>query len=119
MAAFHLAGMLPVIPGPCGLSRRADMKGEAWVSTCGIKSWSSMLTKSSRLQRWYFETVHTPPERQDIYLGNLLLAEDRVLCYAAALKTEKPRYTALVPRATFYFAGRCPPSSHGPRTIRS
>jgi len=84
MAAFHLAGMLPVIPGPCGMSRRSDMAGEPW--------------------RWYFETVHTPPEEQDIMLGNLLLAEDRVLCYAAALKTEKPRFTALVPTATFYFA---------------
>jgi len=31
MAAFHLAGMLPVIPGPCGLSRYKDMKGEPWV----------------------------------------------------------------------------------------
>jgi len=31
MAAFHLAGMLPVIPGPCGMSRRADMDGTPWV----------------------------------------------------------------------------------------
>lgn len=38
-------------------------------------------------------------------MGNLLLAEDRVLCWAAALKTRERRYTAIVPRAVFYFAG--------------
>lgn len=33
MAAFHMAGMLPVIPGPCGLYRRQDMAvpGGPWV----------------------------------------------------------------------------------------
>ncbi|ELR18601.1 chitin synthase [Acanthamoeba castellanii str. Neff] len=86
MAAFHMAGMLPVIPGPCGLYRRQDMAvpGGPW--------------------DYYFETVHTPPENQDITMGNLLLAEDRVLCWAAALKTRERRYTAIVPRAVFYFA---------------
>jgi len=49
--------------------------------------------------------VHTPPEKQDITMGNLLLAEDRVLCWSAALKTRERRYTAIVPRSVFYFAG--------------
>lgn len=38
-------------------------------------------------------------------MGNLLLAEDRVLSWAAALKTKERRYTSIVPQAVFYFAG--------------
>jgi cellulose synthase/poly-beta-1,6-N-acetylglucosamine synthase-like glycosyltransferase len=36
-------------------------------------------------------------------LGNLRIAEDRVLSYSAVLKAEQPRSMALVPEATFYF----------------
>ncbi len=54
-----------------------------------------------------------PPEEQDIITGNLLLAEDRVLCYAAALKTKERRRTALEPRAVFYFAGEAPLTRKG------
>eukprot|EP00122_Pirum_gemmata_P001985 Pgem_evm1s1795 len=61
--AFSLCGMLPVIPGPCGLFR--------------------MISHDS-----------------GILAGNLMLAEDRILSYAAALKTGK--FTRWVPSAVFY-----------------
>ena len=36
-------------------------------------------------------------------LGNLRIAEDRVLSYAAVLKTPEPRHMGLVPDSVFYF----------------
>ena len=77
--AFSFIGMLPVLPGPCGLYRMSDISGECL--------------------DYYFDTL----EKGDsgMLFGNLLLAEDRVLSYAAALKTGK--YTRWVPRSIFYF----------------
>jgi len=79
--AFALSGMLPVLPGPCGMYRYRDIKGEAL--------------------DYYFDTVNADPNKMDMVQGNLLLAEDRILSYAAALKTGKR--TSWVPHATFYF----------------
>jgi len=79
--AFALSGMLPVLPGPCGMYRYKDIKGEAL--------------------DYYFNTVNADPHSMGMVQGNLLLAEDRILSYAAALKTGK--HTSWVPHATFYF----------------
>eukprot|EP01114_Cavostelium_apophysatum_P023119 TRINITY_DN860_c0_g1_i1.p1 TRINITY_DN860_c0_g1~~TRINITY_DN860_c0_g1_i1.p1 ORF type:complete len:978 (-),score=270.57 TRINITY_DN860_c0_g1_i1:159-3092(-) len=87
MGAFALFGFLPVIPGPCGLYRAADMLGKA--------------------RDWYFDVVNTDPDKSGMVLGNLRIAEDRVLSYAAVLKTEEPRRMALIPESTFYFEAEC------------
>eukprot|EP00124_Ichthyophonus_hoferi_P003250 Ihof_evm1s272 gene=Ihof_evmTU1s272 len=79
--AFALVGLLPVLPGPCGLYRMQDIAGECL--------------------EYYFEVVNIPPENQGMIAGNLLLAEDRILSYAASLKTGK--FTTWVPHAVFYF----------------
>eukprot|EP01134_Creolimax_fragrantissima_P000329 CFRG0329T1 len=79
--AFALSGMLPVLPGPCGLYRYADIKGDCL--------------------EYYFDTVNHNPDTAGMLKGNLLLAEDRVLSFAASLKTGK--FTTWVPHATFYF----------------
>eukprot|EP01103_Thecamoeba_quadrilineata_P002515 TRINITY_DN12465_c0_g1_i1.p1 TRINITY_DN12465_c0_g1~~TRINITY_DN12465_c0_g1_i1.p1 ORF type:complete len:799 (+),score=122.11 TRINITY_DN12465_c0_g1_i1:135-2531(+) len=81
--AFSLFGFLPVIPGPCGLFRMSDIRGAPL--------------------DWYFKNVNQDPDTAGILLGNLLLAEDRLLSWAAALKTEETRFTMLVPEAVFYF----------------
>lgn len=83
MGAFALFGFLPVIPGPCGLYRASDMLGAP--------------------RDWYFDVVNTDPDKSGMVLGNLRIAEDRVLSYAAVLKTAEPRRMALIPEATFYF----------------
>lgn len=87
MGAFALFGFLPVIPGPCGLYRAADILGKA--------------------AEWYFDVVNTDPDKSGMVLGNLRIAEDRVLSYAAVLKTKEPRGMALIPEATFYFEAEC------------
>eukprot|EP00124_Ichthyophonus_hoferi_P000711 Ihof_evm10s28 gene=Ihof_evmTU10s28 len=79
--AFSLVGMLPVLPGPCGLYRMSDIQGECL--------------------DYYFNTVNMNPDDTGMITGNLLLAEDRILSYAAALKTGK--FTMWVPHAVFYF----------------
>ena len=77
--AFSLAGMLPVLPGPCGLYRMKDIAGDCL--------------------EYYFDTVKSAAS--GMLFGNLLLAEDRILSYAASLKTGK--FTRWVPSAVFYF----------------
>eukprot|EP00124_Ichthyophonus_hoferi_P003779 Ihof_evm4s352 gene=Ihof_evmTU4s352 len=78
--AFGVVGFIPVLPGPCGLYRMQDIAGNCL--------------------DYYFKVVNTPPEKQGIITGNMLLAEDIILSYAAALKTGK--YTTWVPQAVFY-----------------
>lgn len=39
----------------------------------------------------------------DLLTGSLLLAEDRILSYAAVVRTKTRTYTAYEPRASFYF----------------
>jgi len=79
--AFSLIGMLPVLPGPCGLYRSDDINGECL--------------------DYYMNYVNETTPDDGIIAGNLLLAEDRILSYAACLKTGK--YTRWVPSSIFYF----------------
>jgi len=87
MGAFAIFGFLPVVPGPCGLYRASDILGPA--------------------RDWYFEVVNTEPDKSGMVLGNLRIAEDRVLSYSAVLKTPEARSMALIPEATFYFEAEC------------
>eukprot|EP00122_Pirum_gemmata_P012866 Pgem_evm1s11978 len=78
--AFSLCGMLPVLPGPCGMFRMSDINGACL--------------------NFYINFVNTTSLDSGLLAGNLLLAEDRILSYAAALKTGK--FTQWVPSAVFY-----------------
>lgn len=79
--AFSLCGMLPVLPGPCGMFRISDIMGPCL--------------------DYYMNFINNTSAEDGIIPGNLLLAEDRILSYAACLKTNK--YTRWVPSAIFYF----------------
>lgn len=82
--AFSLGGCLPVIPGPCGLYRGSDVLQDA-------------------VRDWYFNVVSVDPEKTGLILGNLKIAEDRILTYSSVLKTEDVKYMAFVSMAVFYF----------------
>lgn len=82
--AFSLGGCLPVIPGPCGLYRSSDILQD-------------------KVRDWYFDTINE--DTTDMVIGNLKIAEDRILTYASVLKTEEERYMAFVPLSVFYFEG--------------
>jgi len=81
--------MLPVIPGPCGLYRYSAIRDQAIP--------------------FYIKTVGSHPAECGILMANLNLAEDRVLSYAAVVRTHERAYTAYVPEATFYFEAETKP----------
>ncbi len=89
VGAFSLFGMLPVIPGPCGLYRYKTIEKEA--------------------VPFYINSVASHPAECGMLLANLNLAEDRVLSYAAVVKTHENAYTCYVPNAVFYFAAETSP----------
>ena len=82
--AFSLGGTLPVIPGPCGLYRANDILQD-------------------KVRDWYFDTVNKEPSETGLVLGNLKIAEDRILSLASILKTKEERYMGFVSLAVFYF----------------
>eukprot|EP00004_Rigifila_ramosa_P027605 TRINITY_DN9053_c0_g1_i5.p1 TRINITY_DN9053_c0_g1~~TRINITY_DN9053_c0_g1_i5.p1 ORF type:complete len:1253 (+),score=336.12 TRINITY_DN9053_c0_g1_i5:3-3761(+) len=84
---FALLGMLPVIPGPCGLFR----------TSCLVDSEHRPLDQ-------YFEAVE--PDEIKMVSGNLLLAEDRILTYVANFLTSSgkgPMRLTWCPEAVFYY----------------
>jgi cellulose synthase/poly-beta-1,6-N-acetylglucosamine synthase-like glycosyltransferase len=82
--AFGVGGCLPVIPGPCGLYRSADVLQD-------------------NVRYWYFDIVNQEPNQTGLVLGNLRIAEDRILSYSVVLKTKEERRMGFVPMAVFYF----------------
>ena len=82
--AFHLGGLLPVIPGPCGLYRSSDLLQD-------------------NVRDSYFRAVNEEPDKLGLIRANLCIAEDRVLSYYSVTKTAKRRYMAFNPLAVFYF----------------
>ncbi|QKF93524.1 chitin synthase [Fadolivirus algeromassiliense] len=82
--AFHLGGLLPVIPGPCGLYRASDLL-------------------QNNVRDSYFKVVNEEPSKTGLVLGNLRIAEDRVLSYYSVIKTEERKSMAFNPLAVFYF----------------
>ena len=83
VGAFSMTGMLPVIPGPCGLFNMKHLAGQ------GVE--------------FFFDKVKQDPDTAGLLLGNGLLAEDRFLSYAAVVSTGKPTITEFVPESVFFF----------------
>lgn len=83
MALFNLSGLLPVMPGPCQLFRYEGIRGAPL--------------------DFYFAMVNQNPEEAGMLVGNLLLAEDRILSQAVVLMTDDDTVTQWEPKATFFF----------------
>lgn len=157
VGAFSIFGMLPVIPGPCGLYRFAAIYNKQKrqellptsstliyqnahfehddssmsddfaltlpptlpqnpqrepdvESTCTDNSTSSLSTGVYiDAVDFYIKTVSLNPDETGILLGSLLLAEDRILSYAAVLRTDEKYYTKYEPSACFYFEAETEP----------
>jgi len=82
--AFSLGGYLPVVPGPCGIYRSRDILVDD-------------------VRYWYFDIVNQEPSETGLILGNLRIAEDRILSYSVVLKNNEEQKMAFVPSAVFYF----------------
>lgn len=82
--AFSLGGLLPVIPGPCGMYRAKDLLQD-------------------RIRNAYFDVVNEEPSNTGLILGNLRIAEDRILTYYAITKAEEEKHLGFNPLALFYF----------------
>jgi len=95
--AFALAGFLPVVPGPCGLFRYDHM------CTPGVGTGKNPDGTDRTPVEWYLHVINTPAEKTGWIQGNLKLAEDRVLSYAAVLKTKRPAFMSFVTSAVFFF----------------
>lgn len=87
--AFHLGGMLPVIPGPCGMYRAEVLTSDA-------------------VREAYFGVVNLDPDATGLIVGNLKTAEDRVLSYESVVKMDH-RYMAFNNLAVFYFEAETDP----------
>lgn len=82
--AFSLGGFLPVIPGPCGMYRASDILQD-------------------KPRDWYFGVVNEEPDKTGLVLGNLRIAEDRILSYSSVMKVKGQKKMAFNPLAIFYF----------------
>lgn len=83
--AFSLGGMLPVIPGPCGMYRASNILDD-------------------NVRDYYFSTVNQDPDTTGMVLGNLRIAEDRILTYASVVKSSiAGAYMEFNQLAVFYF----------------
>jgi hypothetical protein len=82
--AFSLGGLLPVIPGPCGLYRAEDVL-------------------NNKARDWYFSITNAEPDKTGIILGNVRIAEDRILSYSSVLKADGHKQNKFNPLALFYF----------------
>src|SRR5204862_6936710 len=81
--AFSIGGLLPVIPGPCGLYRAETILDD-------------------NVRDSYFKVVNKEPSEKGLVEGNLSIAEDRVLSNYSVIKI-KEKYMAFNPLAVFYF----------------
>lgn len=83
--AFSLGGLLPVIPGPCGLYRSFNLLDDD-------------------VRGFYFNTINEDPDKSGLVTGNLKIAEDRILSYAAVIKSKvEDAYMEFNQLAIFYF----------------
>eukprot|EP00931_Biecheleriopsis_adriatica_P117556 TRINITY_DN9305_c0_g1_i1.p1 TRINITY_DN9305_c0_g1~~TRINITY_DN9305_c0_g1_i1.p1 ORF type:complete len:754 (+),score=94.49 TRINITY_DN9305_c0_g1_i1:80-2263(+) len=92
---YSLFGCLPVIPGPCGLFRLEPLLSVQ--EGCAESAFD-----------FYAGAAHRAEESQDMLEGNTMLAEDRVLTYAALFKTPQGPHgqnwtVRWDKRAIFYF----------------
>jgi len=133
VGAFSIFGMLPVIPGPCGMYRLAAIcnrkKRDELLGTIDTKDFININCQNNNqicidvpkdvhnpnhnyidAIDFYIKTVSLNPDETGMLLGSLLLAEDRILSYAAVLKTEKRFHTKYEPSACFYFEAETSPT---------
>jgi cellulose synthase/poly-beta-1,6-N-acetylglucosamine synthase-like glycosyltransferase len=129
VGAFSTFGMLPVIPGPCGLYRfsaicnfkkRQELREQYEEMSKDIVS-AAVIANAENSNNdndehidaidFYIKTVALNPDETGMLLGSLLLAEDRILSYAAVLKTEKRFHTKYEPNACFYFEAETNPTT--------
>jgi len=101
MGAFSLIGMLPVIPGPCGLYRWEDV---------GFRTQDGD-EKSDKMNaiEYYLEAVKKNPDEVDMVSATLMLAEDRILSYAAVFIGKSTACSKYEPRAHFFFEAETDP----------
>lgn len=115
LGAFSTFGMLPVIPGPCGLYR--------YPAICDVEKRNALHEKHSLMPTdietnvhnptsvedcidvidYYVQTVSLNPDETGMLLGSLLLAEDRILSYGVVMKTKERYHTKYEQNACFYF----------------
>jgi len=88
---FSLLGGLPVIPGPCGLFRLPPLM-EKTVQDCTMSPFE-----------FYIEASVKAEEEKSMLAGNCMLAEDRVLTFAAEFLTEGKSTVHWAKNALFYF----------------
>ena len=81
--AYTLVGMLPVLPGPCALLRYEEVK--------------------DTVLPYYFKVAEAHIQDTGMVLGNLKIAEDRIVSYGLVLQHDQPSKTHWVPGAVFYF----------------
>lgn len=125
VGCFSIFGMLPVIPGPCGFyrlsaicdkSKRAKLKsGIVEAAEIAAHNNDTVINIDSEGEHidaidFYVKTVSLNPDEAGMLLGSLLLAEDRILSYAAVLKTDKHYHTKYEPNACFYFEAETDPT---------
>ncbi len=127
VGCFSIFGMLPVIPGPCGFYRldaicdkakRAELK-TGIVNAREFASNDTVVTIPHKENDgnyidaidFYLKTVSLNPDETGMLVGSLLLAEDRVLSYAAVLKTKTHYNTKYEPNACFYFEAETNPTT--------
>lgn len=128
IGAFSTFGMLPVIPGPCGLYRfsaicdvkkRQQMRDEFQNIDLAMEEGEVVVKVQAEKKEetyidaidFYIKTVSLNPDETGMLLGSLLLAEDRILSYAAVLKTDKRYHTKYEPNACFYFEAETSPTT--------
>jgi cellulose synthase/poly-beta-1,6-N-acetylglucosamine synthase-like glycosyltransferase len=131
VGCFSIFGMLPVIPGPCGFYRleamcdkakRAEMKKSLLteiVDASQVANNEVVITVPHKEDDgnyidaidFYLKTVSLNPDETGMLVGSLLLAEDRILSYAAVLKTTKHYQTKYEPNACFYFEAETNPTT--------
>ncbi len=118
LGAFSTFGMLPVIPGPCGLyrypaicdkeKRKALHDKFALTSNDDIETNTHSHSPNNAEEAidvidYYVQTVSLNPDETGMLLGSLLLAEDRILSYGVVMKTKERYHTKYEQNACFYF----------------
>eukprot|EP01083_Nonionella_stella_P029187 80435_1 len=86
IGAYLLGGFLPVIPGPCGFYR-------------------SEYVLQDSIRGWYFDKIAEQNDVNNINLtlGNMKLAEDRILTITSILNYPGSVRHSLIPDCIFYF----------------
>eukprot|EP01084_Bolivina_argentea_P245190 410572_1 len=87
IGCYLLGGFLPVIPGPCGFYRARNY------------------LLNDEIRNWYFDQINkkNDPENMNLILGNMKLAEDRILTITSIFNYDGSVRHAIIPECIFYF----------------